>query len=154
MVRVIPPINPDGQNTPPDNKAMDNVTMTNMSNTTLSHEDNSDDDNTRDDEERDDPLTEHRAPANETCFQSLIPDYPVTVEQNNEVSSGNEIYYIAPGENKHPVSFRMDKNCEGKNIRWDPANPTWNPRCVPGGIPPGIMEHPAWDPTWDPALNS
>ena len=44
----------------------------------------------------------------------------------------------------------------GKNIRWDPANPTWDPRCVPGGIPPfsggipgGIMEHPAWDPTWD-----
>ena len=65
--------------------------MTNMSNTTLSHEDNSDDDNsdddnTPDDEERDDPLTEHRAPANETCLQSLIPDYPVTVEQNNEVS--------------------------------------------------------------------
>ena len=58
----------------------------------------------------------------------------------------------------------------GKNIRWDPTNPTnptWDPRCVPGGIPPfqvgsrvglwnipygippGIMEHPAWDPTWD-----
>ena len=44
----------------------------------------------------------------------------------------------------------------GKYIRWDPANPTWDPRCVPGGIPPfsggipgGIMEHPAWDPTWD-----
>ena len=44
----------------------------------------------------------------------------------------------------------------GKNIRWDPANPTWDPRCVSGGIPPfsggipcGIMEHPAWDPTWD-----
>ena len=62
--------------------------------------------------------------------------------------------------------------CPGKNIRWDPANPTWDPRCVPGwdpgwdygkscmgshlglwnilhGIPPGIMEHPAWDLTWD-----
>ena len=44
----------------------------------------------------------------------------------------------------------------GKNIGWDPANPTWDPRCVPGGIlpfsggiPGGIMEHPAWDPTWD-----
>ena len=64
----------------------------------------------------------------------------------------------------------------GKNIKWDPADPTWDPRCVPGGIPPGIppgiMEHPAlgslhkfliasrqshlgsqvcprWDPTWD-----
>ena len=41
----------------------------------------------------------------------------------------------------------------GKNIRWDPANPTWDPRCVPGGIPPGIMEHPAWDPAWDPTWN-
>ena len=50
----------------------------------------------------------------------------------------------------------------GKNIRWDPANPNWDPRCVPSGIPPsfggiplgippGIMEHPRWDPTWDPA---
>ena len=44
-------------------------------------------------------------------------------------------------------------SCPGKNIRWDPANPTWDPRCVPGGIPPfsggippGIMEHPTWDP--------
>ena len=102
--------NPNGQNTSPDNEAVDNdVTMTNMGNTTLSREDNSDDDNTPDDEEKDDPLNEHRAPTNEICFQSLIPDYPVTVEQNNEVSSGNEIYNIALGENKHPVSFMMDK---------------------------------------------
>ena len=35
---------------------------------------------------------------------------------------------------------------ESKNIRWDPINPTWDPRCVPDGIPSGIMEHPAWDP--------
>ena len=53
-------------------------------------------------------------------------------------------------------------NYPGKNIRWDPANPNWDPRCVPSGIPPsfggiplgippGIMEHPRWDPTWDPA---
>ena len=30
------------------------------------------------------------------------------------MSSGNEDYNIAPGENKHPVSFMMDKNnyCE------------------------------------------
>ena len=44
---------------------------------------------------------------------------------------------------------RASRSCPGKNIRWDPANPTWDPRCVPGGIPGGIMEHPAWDPTWD-----
>ena len=43
----------------------------------------------------------------------------------------------------------------GKNIKWDPADPTWDPRCAPGGIPPGTMEHPAWDPAnWDPSLNS
>ena len=105
--------NPNGQNTSPDNEAVDNdVTVTNMGNTTLSREDNSDDDNTPDDEEKDDSLNEHRAPTNETCFQSLIPDYPVTVEENNEVSLGNEIYNIAQGKNKHPVSFMMDKNCE------------------------------------------
>ena len=50
----------------------------------------------------------------------------------------------------------VNNSTPGKNIRWDPANPTWDPMCVPGGIPPfsggipgGIMEHPAWDPTWD-----
>ena len=63
-------------------------------------------------EERDDPLNEHRASTNETCLQSVIPSYPVTTEQNNEVSFGNEIYNIAPGENKHPVSFFTDKQCE------------------------------------------
>jgi hypothetical protein len=64
------------------------------------------------DEERDDPLNEYRAPTNETCLQSVIPDFPVTVAQNDNVSSGSEIYNIAPGENKHPVSFMMDKQCE------------------------------------------
>ena len=34
------------------------------------------------------------------------------VDNNNEQSSGNEIYSIAPGENKHPVSFMTDKQCE------------------------------------------
>ena len=52
----------------------------------------------------------------------------------------------------------------GKNMRRDPAIPTWDPRCIPGGIPPfsrpglwnipggippRIMEHPVWDPTRD-----
>ena len=45
-------------------------------------------------------------------MQSIIPDYPVTVQENDEVSSENEVYNIAPGENKHPVSFMIDKNCE------------------------------------------
>lgn len=49
----------------------------------------------------------------------------------------------------------------GKNVRRDPANPTWDPRLIPGGIPPeiggippgippGIMERPGSYPTWDP----
>ena len=55
-------------------------------------------------EEIDDPLNEHRAPTNETCIQAIIPDYSVTIDQQN-VSTGQEIYSIVPGENKHPVSF-------------------------------------------------
>ena len=50
----------------------------------------------------------------------------------------------------------------GKNVRWDPANPTWDPVLIPGGIPggiggipggipTGIMERLGWDPTRDPA---
>ena len=62
----------------------------------------------------DDPLNEHRAPTNETCLQSAIPDYPVILEEQNEsnVSLGNEVYNVAPGENKHPVSLMTDKQCE------------------------------------------
>ena len=63
-------------------------------------------------EEKDDPLNEYRAPINQTCLQSVIPDYPVTVELNSNNSSGNEVYNIAPGENKHPVSLMTDKQCE------------------------------------------
>ena len=62
-------------------------------------------------EEIDDPLNKHRAPTNETCIQAIIPDYPVTIDQQN-VSTGQEIYSIAPGENKHPESFMKDKKCE------------------------------------------
>jgi len=64
-------------------------------------------------EEVEDPLNEHRSPASETCLQSVIPDYPIlTEEQNSSSSSGTEIYNIAPGENKHPVSLMNDKLCE------------------------------------------
>lgn len=64
-------------------------------------------------EEMGDPLNEHRSPANETCLQSVIPDYPiVTEEHNSNNSTGREIYNIAPGENKHPVSLMTDKQCE------------------------------------------
>ena len=50
-------------------------------------------------------------PITQTCLQSIVPNYPVVVN-NNEQSSGNEVYNIAPGENKHPVSFMTDKQCE------------------------------------------
>ena len=64
-------------------------------------------------EERDDPLNEFRTPTTETCLQSVLPDYPITKEQNrNTNSSGNEVFNIVPGENKHPVSFMTDKHCE------------------------------------------
>ena len=64
-------------------------------------------------EEVEDPLNEHRSPANETCLQSVIPDYPiVTEEHDSSNSTGREIYNIAPGGNKYPVSLMTDKQCE------------------------------------------
>ena len=57
-----------------------------------------------DTEERDDPLNQYRQATNETCLQSVLPDYPVTIQQSNKnCSLGNEVYNIAPGENRHPV---------------------------------------------------
>jgi hypothetical protein len=61
-------------------------------------------------EENDDPLNTHRQATNETCLQSVLPDYPVTLQQSG--SLGNEIYDIAPGENRHPASIMTDKKCE------------------------------------------
>ena len=55
-----------------------------------------------DSEEIEDPLNEHRMPTTQTCLQSIVLNYPVVVN-NNEQSSGNEVYNIAPGEDKHPV---------------------------------------------------
>ena len=63
-------------------------------------------------EETDDPLNEYRQATNETCLQSVLPDYPVTVQISERGSLGNEIYNIAPGENRHPVSIMTDKKCE------------------------------------------
>ena len=61
-------------------------------------------------EEIDDPLNDYQSVR---PVYSLIPDYPVIEENNENVSSmGNEIYNIAPGENKHPVSFMTDHQCE------------------------------------------
>ena len=61
-------------------------------------------------EESDNPLNTHRQATNETCLQSVLPDYPVTLQQSG--SLGNEIYDIAPGENRHPASIMTDKKCE------------------------------------------
>ena len=64
-------------------------------------------------EEVEDPLNEHRSPASETCLQSVILDCPIlTEEENSSHSSDTEVYNIAPGENKHPVSLMNDKLCE------------------------------------------
>ena len=69
--------------------------------------------NDENEEEKDDPLNEFRAATTETCLQSVLPDYPIIVERNwSSKSVGNEIFNIAPGENKHPVSFMSDKHCE------------------------------------------
>ena len=64
-----------------------------------------------DNEEIDDPLNEYRSPVNEMCLQSIIPNYSVSAE-NNKQSVGNEVYSIAPGENKEPLSFFTDKQSE------------------------------------------
>ena len=66
-----------------------------------------------DDCEREDPLNELRAVTCETCLQSIIPDYPIiSGEEGRERSAGNEIFSVAPGENKHPVSMMTDRHCE------------------------------------------
>ena len=66
-----------------------------------------------DDCEREDPLNEHRATTCETCLQSIIPDYPIiSDEEGKQRSAGNEIFSVAPGENKHPVSMMTDRHCE------------------------------------------
>ena len=69
-------------------------------------------------DEVDDPQNKYRASVNETCLESFVPDYPVTVtlsenngnepadEVNNlSASAGNEVFSIAPGEGKHPIHF-------------------------------------------------
>ena len=58
----------------------------------------------------DDPLNTHRQPTNETFLQSVLPDYPVTLQQSG--SLGSKIYNIAPAENRHPASIITDKKCE------------------------------------------
>jgi hypothetical protein len=63
-------------------------------------------------EEQDDPLNEHRSAASETCLQSILPNYPVNLDNTNCNSTDREVFNIAPGEGKHPVSLMTDKLCE------------------------------------------
>ena len=68
-------------------------------------------------EEQEEEIDEHRASTNETCVQAIIPDYPVTIIIDNQnASTGNETYSVTPGENKHPVSFMMDKQSLGRIV--------------------------------------
>ena len=62
--------------------------------------------------EQDDPLNEHRSAASETCLQSILPNYPVNLDNTNCNSTGREVFNIAPCEGKHPVSLMTDKLCE------------------------------------------
>ena len=87
-------------------------TPDNQEKTSFQNQNNDLNDSNDNNEEIEDPLNEHRMPINQTCLQSIIPNYPVVVDNNHEQSAGNEIYNIAPGENKHPVSFMTDKQCE------------------------------------------
>ena len=62
-------------------------------------------------EEQDDPLNEHRSAASETCLQSILPNYPVSVE-NTDCDNRREIFNIAPSEGRPPVLIMTDKLCE------------------------------------------
>jgi hypothetical protein len=42
-----------------------------------------------------------------------LPNYPVNLENtDSDSSTGREVFNIAPGEGKHPVSMMTDKLCE------------------------------------------
>ena len=40
----------------------------------------------QDEEEIDDPQNQYRASVNETCLQSFVPDYPITINYNDSTS--------------------------------------------------------------------
>jgi hypothetical protein len=86
------------------NENLQNIEQTDAHSITLSENENM--------EESNDPLNEYRQATSETCLQSMLPDYPVTVQSSERTSLGNEIYDIAPGENRHPVSVMTDQKCE------------------------------------------
>ncbi|KAL9977715.1 hypothetical protein ACROYT_G015152 [Oculina patagonica] len=102
----------------PNNTNCSNSTTFTTDHSSGNDDDNDDDDDDDDDDdnndcEKEDPLNQHRAATCETCIQSIIPDYPVILDdETTTTSTGNEIFNIAPGENKHPVSMMTDRFCE------------------------------------------
>ena len=65
------------------------------------------------DEEQDDPLNEYHSAPTETCLQSILPNYPVNLENTDcNNSTGREFFNIARGEGKYSVSLMTDKLCE------------------------------------------
>lgn len=64
-----------------------------------------------DNEENDDPQSEYQSSVSETCLQSRIPNYPVG-DGNDKQSTVREVYSIALGEDKQPLSFFSDKQSE------------------------------------------
>lgn len=59
------------------------------------------------------PLNTYRQATSETCLQSVLPDYPVGIGNNDTNQSlGDEVYSIAPGENRHSSSIMSDTKCE------------------------------------------
>ena len=50
-------------------------------------------------EEQDDPLNKYRSAASETCLQSILPNYPINLDNTDgDNSTGREVFNIAPGE--------------------------------------------------------
>ena len=87
--------------------AADNNTSNNVTtdpDPALKHDARENDNANSNEEGNEDPLNEYRAPVSETCLESVIPYYPVTADDSAQ-STRNEVYSIAPGENKHPLSF-------------------------------------------------
>lgn len=71
-------------------------------------------------EEIEDLFTEHRSPASETCLQSVIPEYPVIMEEDdaNNYSTRREVCNIALGENdlRWPELFQIIARANGTNM--------------------------------------
>ncbi|CAH3187842.1 unnamed protein product, partial [Porites lobata] len=95
-------------------------------------------------EETEDPLDEFRTPTTETCLQSILPDYPVHLQCKGTLdSAGNEVFNIAPGENKHPVwpeLFQIIARTQGLNLTDEQLEAlSYNERCPMLNLNPVIV---------------